>query len=117
MEIFQALNKAMLSKQLTTHIVTGTLALKKNCQSPAYFMKNIFSNDVSPSAAASLWQVPKVRQVDQGAGKGEEWAGGQQGHENANSTEDEGNTVVQKSPGFYTLVRRLPFTPIVVGDS
>lgn len=80
-------------------------------------MENIFSKDVLASAAASLWQVPKVRHVDQGAGEREAWAGGQQGYEEANSPEDEGNGVVQKSPGFCTLVRRLPFTPIGVGDS
>lgn len=42
-------------------------------------MENIFSKDVLPSAAASLWQLPKVRHVDQGAGEREAWAGGQQG--------------------------------------
>ena len=55
--------------------------------------------------------------MDQGAGEGEAWAGGQQGHKNASSPEDEGNGVVQKSHWFFPLVRKLPLQPSAVGDS
>lgn len=58
-----------------------------------------------------------MRCVDQAAGEGEVWAGGQQGHKNASSPEDEGNGVFRTIGWFLPLVRKLPLQPAAVGDS
>lgn len=59
-----------------------------------------------------------MRCVDQVAGEGEAWAGGQQGHKNASSPEDEGNGVFRRTIGcFFPLVRKLPLQPAAVGNS